>query len=40
MYEDGYFFLPGVEPGPLLLRPFIGLLYEPWMIVMIVEQLV
>jgi hypothetical protein len=22
----------GVEPSPLLLRPFIGLLYQPWMI--------
>jgi hypothetical protein len=21
----------GVEPSPLLLRPFIGLLYQPWM---------
>jgi hypothetical protein len=22
----------GVEPSPLLLRPFIGLLYQPWMV--------
>jgi hypothetical protein len=22
----------GVEPGPLILQPFIGLLYQPWMI--------
>jgi hypothetical protein len=22
----------GVEPSPLVLRPFIGLLYQPWMI--------
>jgi hypothetical protein len=22
----------GVEPSPLLLRPFIDLLYQPWMI--------
>jgi hypothetical protein len=21
----------GVEPSPLLLQPFIGLLYQPWM---------
>jgi hypothetical protein len=25
------YFLAGVEPSPLLLRPFIGLLYYRWM---------
>jgi hypothetical protein len=30
----------GVKPGSLLLRPFIILLCQPWMTVMIVEQLV
>jgi hypothetical protein len=25
--------LAGVEPSPLVLRSFIGLLYQPWMIV-------
>jgi hypothetical protein len=30
----------GMEPSPLLLRPFIGLLYQPWVkVVMTVEQL-
>jgi hypothetical protein len=33
MYEAG------VEPSPLLPGPFIGPLHQPWMIVMIVEQL-
>jgi hypothetical protein len=27
-----YFYVAIVEPGPLLLRPFIGLLYLPWII--------
>jgi hypothetical protein len=26
-----FFFFAGVEPSPLLLRPFTGLLYQPWM---------
>jgi hypothetical protein len=31
----------GVEPSALLLRPYIGLLYQPWMkMVVIVQQLV
>jgi hypothetical protein len=33
-FTTGYYFLflfeGGVEPRPLLLRPFIGLLYQPW----------
>jgi hypothetical protein len=32
-------YLAGVEPSPVLLRPLIGLLYQPWM-TMIMEQLV
>jgi hypothetical protein len=36
-YISNYFFLfiygAGLEPIPLLLMPFIGLLYQPWMIV-------
>jgi hypothetical protein len=27
-----FFFGREVEPSPLLLRPFVGLLYQPWMI--------
>jgi hypothetical protein len=28
----GFFFcLARVEPSPLVLRPFVGLLYHPWM---------
>jgi hypothetical protein len=27
-----YIYGAGVEPSPLLLRPFIGLLHQPWMI--------
>jgi hypothetical protein len=27
-----FFYVTGLEPSPLLLRPFIGLLYQPWMI--------
>jgi hypothetical protein len=30
----------GAEPGPLLLWLFTGLLYQPWMMMVIVEQLV
>jgi hypothetical protein len=27
-----FIYWPGVEPSPLLLRPLIDLLYQPWMI--------
>jgi hypothetical protein len=27
-----FFYIVGVEPDPLLLQPFISLLYQPWMI--------
>jgi hypothetical protein len=27
-----FFYGAGVEPSPLLLRPFNGLLYQPWII--------
>jgi hypothetical protein len=34
MFGAIFLFIYGsrVEPNPLLLRPFIGLLYQPWMI--------
>jgi hypothetical protein len=31
--EKPFIYGAGVEPSPILLRAFIGLLYQPWMIV-------
>jgi hypothetical protein len=32
LFSFFFIYCAGVEPSPLLLWPFIGLLYQPWMI--------